>query len=117
MDRESVDRLKFDRRLALRRGWVEESDYASYIESLADVSDKMTTAAELEAEDAAAPAPAVESPVAEQPAFAEQTPTPAFSAPAPRPPGGVAGDFSSSSTLGGGTSIGYGSSSDDSTES
>ena len=111
MDRESVERLRFDRRLQQRRGWVEESQLESHIESLEDVSEKMTTAAELEAEEAAE---APSSPDAEAPP-SESAPTASFSA--PRPPGGVAGDFSSSSTLGGGTSIGYGGSSDDSSGS
>ncbi len=41
MDRESVERLRFDRRLRRRRGWVEQSDYEAHLESLADTSDKM----------------------------------------------------------------------------
>ncbi len=41
MDRESVERLRFDRRLLRRSGWVEQSDYEAYMESLADTSDKM----------------------------------------------------------------------------
>lgn len=42
MDRESVDRLRFDRRLERRRGWVEEKDQEANLESLPDVADKMT---------------------------------------------------------------------------
>ena len=42
MDRESVDRLRFDRRLEQRRGWVEDAAKEAHIESLPDVSDKMT---------------------------------------------------------------------------
>lgn len=42
MDRESVDRLRFDRRLEQRRGWVEDAAKQAHIESLPDVSDKMT---------------------------------------------------------------------------
>jgi hypothetical protein len=41
MDRESVERLRFDRRLQRRRGWVEQSDYEAHLDSLADTSDKM----------------------------------------------------------------------------
>ena len=41
MDRESVERLRFDRRLQRRRGWVEQSDFEAHLESLADTSDKM----------------------------------------------------------------------------
>ena len=54
MDRESVERLKFDRRLQRRRGWVAEEELESHVESLPDVAGKMTTVAELEAEDEAA---------------------------------------------------------------
>ena len=57
MDRESVERLRFDRRLARRRDWVDGQEVDQYIESLPDVSDKMTTAAELEAEAEADSAP------------------------------------------------------------
>ena len=53
MDRESVERLRFDRRLQRRRDWVEPSEAETYLESLPDVSQKMTTAAELEAEEEA----------------------------------------------------------------
>lgn len=52
MDRESVERLRFDRRLQRRRGWLEQSVLEEHLESLPDVSEKMTTAAELEAEQA-----------------------------------------------------------------
>lgn len=58
MDRESVERLRFDRRLARRRDWVDGQEVDQYVESLPDVSDKMTTAAELEAEAEAEAAPA-----------------------------------------------------------
>jgi hypothetical protein len=46
MDRESVNRLRFDRRLEQRRGWVEDADKAAYIENLPDVTDKMTRGAD-----------------------------------------------------------------------
>ena len=60
MDRESVERLRFDRRLQNRRDWIEPTDVDAHLESLPDVSDKMTTAAELEAEEEAARANAGE---------------------------------------------------------
>lgn len=41
MDRESVERLRFDRRLLRRRDRVAEAEYASYVEGLPDVSDKL----------------------------------------------------------------------------
>jgi len=106
MDRESVERLRFDRRLQRRRGWVEESDYSSHTESLVDVSEKMTTAAELEAEEAAAAAAAPPAPAQAAPPAYQQPPSVAVEVGEPRPSGGVAGDFSSStpggSTFGGG---------------
>ena len=51
MDRESVERLRFDRRLLRRRGWVEDGDYEAHLEALPDVSSKMTTGAEEEGEE------------------------------------------------------------------
>ena len=48
MDKESVERLRYDRRLQRRTGWVEESAMESHIEALPDVSEKMTTGAALE---------------------------------------------------------------------
>jgi hypothetical protein len=48
MDRDSVARLRFDRRLQRRSGWVEPSEVESYLESLPDVSTKMTTCADAE---------------------------------------------------------------------
>lgn len=48
MDRDSVQRLRFDRRLQRRAGWVEDSDRETHLASLPDVSAKMTTIAEEE---------------------------------------------------------------------
>ncbi len=48
MDKESVERLRFDRRLKRRSGWISASDEEAYLASLPDVSDKMTTIAEEE---------------------------------------------------------------------
>lgn len=94
MDRESVERLRFDRRLARRRDWVDENDVQANIDALPDLTDKMTTVAELEAEEAA---------TAE--AAALETPAPAvIEAEAPVP---IAGEFggptnSGESSFGGG---------------
>ena len=41
MDREAVERLRFDRRLQRRRDRVAEAEYASYLEGLPDASDKL----------------------------------------------------------------------------
>jgi len=69
MDRESVERLRFDRRLQRRRDRVAEAEYASYVEGLPDVSDKLTrvgddheSPAEGSAGDAPQPAGAANSP-------------------------------------------------------
>ena len=95
MDRESVERLRFDRRLSSRRDWVEQTDVDAHLEALPDVTDKMTTAAELEAEEAAsaesaAPAPAAASSPAPTPEPA--APTTGFGAPTTLGGGGFGGD-------------------------
>ncbi len=57
MDKNSVERLRFDRRLARRNGWLSEPDRDAFLETLADVSEKMTTcASEEKAPDEPAPA-------------------------------------------------------------
>ena len=90
MDRESVERLRFDRRLRRRSGWLSAADEEAYLASLPDVSDKMTTIAEEEEkaaeEKAAATDPAGES----RPAMAP-----------------TAGDFSTPSPFGAGAGGGF----------
>lgn len=56
MDRESVDRLRFDIRLKRRPGWVSAEDQTSHRESLPDLSDKMMRGFDEEEEEASAPA-------------------------------------------------------------
>ena len=121
MDRESVERLRFDRRLHSRRGWLEETDLAEHIESLEDVSSKMTTAAELEAEEAAAADAAESAEAAQARPSAGQAPAGHSAVPASSesigvgPSSGLAGDFSSGrSELGGG---GFGGGSNGSSDS
>ena len=41
MDRESVERLRYDIRLKRRREWLTVEDRAAYVASLPDLSDKM----------------------------------------------------------------------------
>ena len=48
MDKESVARLRFDRRLQLRHNWIEKTDQEAFLASLPDVSEKMTSCAEAE---------------------------------------------------------------------
>lgn len=88
MDRESVERLRFDRRLQRRPDWVKDTEARSNIDALPDVSDKMTTAAELEAEEARVAEAAEAAEAAAQ--AVPPAPEPSFGAPAP-----VAGEFSS----------------------
>jgi hypothetical protein len=79
MDRQSVERLRFDRRLKARDGWVDATRESEYLEALPDVSEKMTTCA---AEEDAAEDAAVQHRSERQPQLEPQTPAP------------VAGDFS-----------------------
>ena len=74
MDRDSINRLRFDRRLELRRGWADEGERAQNLEALPDVTDKMTRGLD-EPEDEAGAADA-EPPVA---GFAAPEPTPSGS--------------------------------------
>ncbi len=41
MDRESMKRLKLDRRLIRRRGWISKQDLERELSALPDVSDKI----------------------------------------------------------------------------
>lgn len=49
MDQRSIERLKFDRRLERRRGWVDGKDVAEKLESLPDSADKVAAPEEPEA--------------------------------------------------------------------
>ena len=86
MDKASVGRLQFDRRLQRRSGWLDEAERQAYLDALPDVTEKMTTIAEAEenatASEAAPAAPS----------------EPSFAAP---PAAGTAGDFSTPSGFGG----------------
>lgn len=53
MDRESLDRLRFDRRLQHRRGWLAPGELERHVTTLPDVADKLTTLAAAEAEKSA----------------------------------------------------------------
>jgi len=48
MEKKSIDRLHFDRRLAGRRGWVGEKELQQKLDSLPDVSDKIAPPEERE---------------------------------------------------------------------
>jgi hypothetical protein len=84
MDKNSVERLRFDRRLQQRPDWIDKASEEAYFAELPDVSEKMTTCAEEEeAVEAATAAPPVAPPPAAAPTVAP-----------------VAGDFSTSRPFG-----------------
>jgi len=104
MDRESVDRLRFDRRLERRRGWVENADKQAYLEALPDVSEKMTRGLD-EPEDSNEPGAAHETPAAD---FGQHTDMPSTPTPTPTVPSSTSstGDSDPSGTFsGGGTEL------------
>ncbi len=84
MNLDDQDKLKFDRRLEQRRGWLEPGEMEAHLEALPDVAEKIHDGSEEEAPEAAA-APAAE---AAAPPAAEAPATPA--AP-PAPEGGLGG--------------------------
>jgi hypothetical protein len=95
MDRDSVERLRFDRRLQRRDGWVDPSRHQAFVDELPDVSEKMTTCAE---EEEAAEAAPIEAAPAQAPIAGEfSTPSPLGSGITSPAPGtvrsGSAGDF------------------------
>jgi hypothetical protein len=56
MNRESLDKLRLDRRLLHRRGWMSEAERRRALEALPDVSSKATTLGAESHEDESAPA-------------------------------------------------------------
>lgn len=65
MDRESVAKLRLDRRLAGRRGWIAREELERELEQLPDAADKISSGAEEAGGPAgggAEPAPAAPSP-------------------------------------------------------
>lgn len=54
MDRKSMSQLKFDKRLAHRRGWIEQEELKTELAALPDVADKI---APDEPEEPESPAP------------------------------------------------------------
>ena len=68
MNNESISKLRVDRRLHGRRGWIDEAELQREIDALPDVSDKMRTPDdELErpAESVGSPAPEAAAPVSD----------------------------------------------------
>lgn len=85
MDKGSVERLRYDRRLQRRLGWIDEADQKAYLASLPDVSEKLTTCAEEEEK--------------ADPETRQEEPALATAATPTQPVG--AGDFSASAPFGG----------------
>jgi hypothetical protein len=56
MDRDSMERLRFDRRLLRRREWVEEAELEAHVEALPDVAEKIASDDEAPAAAPGAPA-------------------------------------------------------------
>ncbi len=54
MDLESLRKLRLDRRLIRRRGWISENQLQKDLEALPDVSDKVMPPEEADGEEAAA---------------------------------------------------------------
>ncbi len=54
MDRQSLQKLRLDRRLAERTGWIPREELDRELSALPDVSDKLTTLGEAEEENKAA---------------------------------------------------------------
>lgn len=54
MNHESIQKLRLDRRLIRRSGWISPKELEAAIEALPDVSEKMTTIGEAEESDALA---------------------------------------------------------------
>jgi hypothetical protein len=47
MDRRSIDRLRLDRRLIRRRGWISKEELRAELEALPDAAQKSTTLGEV----------------------------------------------------------------------
>ena len=56
MNRESLDKLRLDRRLLKRRGWMSDAERQRALEALPDVSSKATTLGAESRENDSAPA-------------------------------------------------------------
>lgn len=76
MEQGSIEKLKFDNRLNRRKGWVSKSEKEAFLESLPDVSDKISTP---EDEESAAAAGAETETATESAAPASESPADALS--------------------------------------
>ncbi len=80
MNLDDQDKLKFDRRLEQRRGWLEPGELEAHLEALPDATDKIHDGSEDEAPQAEAAPSAPEAPAA--------PPAPPLAPPAPSTPEG-----------------------------
>lgn len=55
MERGSLEKLQYDKRLRLRNGWISKEETQSYIDALPDVSDKIAVEEEITEPDALEP--------------------------------------------------------------
>lgn len=62
MERGSLEKLQYDKRLRLRNGWISKEETQSYIDALPDVSDKIAVKEEEEITEPDALEPSVEAP-------------------------------------------------------
>ena len=90
MDLESNKKLRLDRRLTGRRGWIDEKALQASLEELPDVSDKVAPPEFEEPEPVAEPSPTVATepapaPASSAPAFTDSPPAPTPSVPIPPP--------------------------------
>lgn len=82
MEQGSLDKLKFDNRLSRRKGWLSKQEEAAYVDSLPDVSDKISTPEDEEpAEAAEATEEAPQASFEAVPAFEVQTEEPPVAQP------------------------------------
>ena len=99
MDKESVEDLRFDRRLRNRPDWIQDADLEAYNTSLPDVSEKMTTCGAEEEEKTTEAAAAPTTPTTPTAATIPTSPaTPPQSTETAVP---TAGDFSTPRPFGG----------------
>ena len=97
MNKESVEDLRFDRRLRHRPDWIQDTDLEAHLAALPDVSEKMTTCADEEERTTEAAASAT----------APTAPTTPLTPPSTETAVPTAGDFSTSRPF-----AGFGSESD-----
>jgi len=74
MNREEMEKLRLDRRLINRQGWIRKAELEKGLEELPDVSHKIAPPEEMEPSKAAPAEEAVSEPIGEQEAAPEAVP-------------------------------------------